>query len=151
MTPPTPAPDAQLTVGELAERGGVSRRTVRYYVQRGLLAPPLGAGRGSRYTPAHLDRLIRIRTLQEANVPLAEIVARLEGPAPSRPAGRRPTPRPAPASWRRLTLADGVELHVRDGALGPVRLARLAALVDDALTPDMSDPPTPPHPTEETR
>ena len=66
-------------ITELAELGGVTRRTVRYYVQRGLLPTPLGTGRGPHYTPAHLERLIHIRKLQEAGVPLAEIAARLNG------------------------------------------------------------------------
>lgn len=33
----------------MAELGGVSRRTVRYYVQEGLLSAPLGVGRGRHY------------------------------------------------------------------------------------------------------
>ena len=66
-------------IKELAELGGVTRRTVRYYVQRGLLPTPLGTGRGPHYTPAHLERLIQIRQLQETGVPLAEIAARLDG------------------------------------------------------------------------
>src|SRR5262244_4041996 len=66
-------------IEELAELGGVTRRTVRYYVQRGLLPTPLGTGRGPHYTPAHLERLIQIRKLQETGVPLAEITARLDG------------------------------------------------------------------------
>jgi len=32
----------RFSVGELAELGGVSRRTVRYYVQEGLIPAPLG-------------------------------------------------------------------------------------------------------------
>ena len=71
-------------IKELAELGGVTRRTVRYYVQRGLLPTPLGTGRGPHYTPTHLERLIQIRQLQETGVPLAEIAARLDG-APQMP------------------------------------------------------------------
>src|SRR5215510_9525304 len=70
-------------IEELAELGGVTRRTVRYYVQRGLLPMPLGTGRGPHYTPAHLQRLIHIRKLQEAGVPLVEIAARLNGTLPT--------------------------------------------------------------------
>src|SRR5215470_17384123 len=66
-------------IAELAQLGGVTRRTVRYYVQRGLLPTPLGTGRGPHYTLAHLERLIHIRQMQETGVPLAEIAARLDG------------------------------------------------------------------------
>ena len=68
-------------IKELAELGGVTRRTVRYYVQRGLLPTPLGTGRGPHYTLAHLERLIHIRQMQETGVPLAEIAVRFDGVA----------------------------------------------------------------------
>jgi len=41
--------DERYSVGELADLGGVSRRTVRYYVQEGLLPTPLGVGRGDAH------------------------------------------------------------------------------------------------------
>ena len=65
-------------IDELAERAGVSRRTVRYYVQQGLLAAPRGFGRGKHYTAAHLETLIRIRTMQEGGTPLA-LIAKVLG------------------------------------------------------------------------
>ena len=101
-------------IEELAELGGVTRRTVRYYVQRGLLPTPLGTGRGPHYTQAHLQRLIHIRQLQEAGVPLAEVAARLDG-VPQTPAGV-PELLPERSTWMRFVLVDGVELHVRAGA-----------------------------------
>jgi DNA-binding transcriptional MerR regulator len=112
-------------IAELAELGGVTRRTVRYYVQRGLLPTPLGTGRGPHYTQAHLERLIHIRTLQETGVPLSEIAARLDGviQTPASP----PEVLPERHIWTRFALADGVELHVRAGAASfqPSQLARL--------------------------
>lgn len=117
------------SIGELAELGGVSRRTVRYYVQRGLLPAPTGLGRGRHYTRRHLDTLIRVRQLQEAGHGLASIAERLAGSA-AEPELRdpppivRPTPSPLGSSrWTRLEIADGVELHLRDRRIGP-RLAR---------------------------
>ena len=65
-------------IDELADRAGVSRRTVRFYVQRGLLDAPRGLGRGKHYGDAHLQSLLRIRALQEAGVPLALIAAQLD-------------------------------------------------------------------------
>jgi DNA-binding transcriptional MerR regulator len=66
------------TLADLANLSGVSARTVRYYIQSGLLPAPLGAGPAARYTEAHLDRLRFIRKLQSAHLPLAEIRRRLE-------------------------------------------------------------------------
>lgn len=123
---------------ELAELGGVTRRTVRYYVQRGLLPAPTGTGRGNHYTQAHLDALLKIVDLQRAGVPLAEIPARMaDGP----PAEARRRPEPAEQSaWTRVVLADGVELHVRGArGLDSTRLARLADAVREALEDDGSN------------
>lgn len=68
-----------MRISELAERAGVSLRTVRYYVSEGLLPPPGGASQKSVYTREHLLRLEAIRRLKERYLPLAEIRRRLAG------------------------------------------------------------------------
>jgi DNA-binding transcriptional MerR regulator len=62
-----------LSIKEVGTRAGVTRRTVHFYIQQGLLPPPEGAGRGARYTEAHLARLRLIRRLQREHLPLNEI------------------------------------------------------------------------------
>lgn len=62
----------------LCGQAGVSPRTVRYYIQRGLLPSP-GVGRGPRYDQGYLDRLRLIRQLQARHLPLDEIKAHLDG------------------------------------------------------------------------
>ena len=123
-------PDERYAVGELADLGGVSRRTVRYYVHEGLIPAPLGVGRGDHYGREHLDRLLQVKALQEAGRSLDEIRQLLDGgaAAAARPvvAVARPLPR---AVWRRVTVAPGVELHVSDDVRlpSPARLQELAA------------------------
>ena len=119
-------------IDELADLGGVSRRTVRYYVQEGLLPAPLGVGRGRHYDQAHLDRLLQVKALQEAGRSLDEVRRLLAGPPASRVALRAPAPPPAQTlprtTWRRVSLAPGIELHVsQDLPLpAPARLHELA-------------------------
>ncbi len=82
--------DARISIGEIAERGGVTRRTVRYYVQRGLIPEPLGRGRGEHYGAEHLAALLRVKSLQEQGATLEEIRRHLAGePAPAADAGCR--------------------------------------------------------------
>lgn len=69
--------DALLELGELCEQTGVTVRTVRYYIQQGLLASPGQMGPGAKYTQSHLARLLLIRKLQQEHLPLAEIRRRL--------------------------------------------------------------------------
>jgi hypothetical protein len=101
-------------IGDLARLGGVSRRTVRYYVQEGLIPPPLGVGRGNHYGPEHLEQLLRVKAMQEAGRTLDEIRR-----STATGAGRRVMFALPPdqisldrSLWRRITLAPGVELHV---------------------------------------
>src|SRR6185503_5191336 len=67
------------TIEELADRAGVSVRTVRYYISQGLLAGPGSRGRAAAYGAEHLARLRLIRRLAEQHVPLGEQRRRLEG------------------------------------------------------------------------
>lgn len=63
-----------LTIGQLAAYAGVTVRAVRHYHQIGLLAEPARDLSGYRtYDAADVVRLIRIRTLAEAGVPLARV------------------------------------------------------------------------------
>ena len=106
-------------IGDLAELGGVSRRTVRYYVQEGLIPAPLGVGRGNHYGREHLDQLLEVKSLQESGRRLDEIRRGLHG-RPRQLQAPEPAAAPVPdrALYRRLLLAPGVELHVA----GHVRL-----------------------------
>lgn len=107
-------PEPRFAIGELADLGGVSRRTVRYYVQEGLLPAPFGVGRGDHYGPVHLERIQQVRAFQEQGLSLDEIRATLAtGDRPAAAAMRAPVASvPSAAVWRRMPLTPGVELHV---------------------------------------
>lgn len=63
-----------LMIGQLASYAGVTIRAVRHYHQIGLLPEPERDASGYRtYQAAAVVRLIRIRTLAEAGVPLARV------------------------------------------------------------------------------
>jgi DNA-binding transcriptional MerR regulator len=63
-----------LTIGQAATFVGVTIKTVRHYHRLGLVAEPERDGSGyRRYRSADLLRLVQVRTLAGAGVPLAEI------------------------------------------------------------------------------
>lgn len=63
-----------LTIGALASYAGVTTRAVRHYHRVGLLPePPRDASGYRSYDAAAVVRLIKIRTLAEAGVPLARV------------------------------------------------------------------------------
>jgi DNA-binding transcriptional MerR regulator len=65
------------SIAEISEITGLSRRTIRYYLQRGLIPSPHGAGRGRYYTEDHLARIRKIIDLQSKGMFLDEIARHL--------------------------------------------------------------------------
>ncbi|MEB3237362.1 MAG: MerR family transcriptional regulator [Candidatus Sericytochromatia bacterium] len=120
--------DRVFKLAQLAQAAGVSPRTVRYYIQRGLLPAPGFRGADTTYGEEHLRRLGVIRRLQDLFWPLDAIGRALEAPDPrwldEVLAGGEPGPpisvdvpdKPVVPdngeAWWRLVLAPGVELHV---------------------------------------
>jgi DNA-binding transcriptional MerR regulator len=66
-------------IEDLARTAGVAVDTVRFYQGRGLLPPPRREGRVTWYGDVHLQRLQRIRALQQRGFTLAIIRRFLEG------------------------------------------------------------------------
>ena len=63
-----------MRIGDLAERSGVTAKTVRYYEEIGLVEPPARTPSGYRdYEPAALERLAFIRAAQAIGLTLGEI------------------------------------------------------------------------------
>ena len=63
----------EILIHELAARAGISVRTIRYYIEEGLLPQPSYQGKYSYYSLKYLDRLELIRRLKESYLPLREI------------------------------------------------------------------------------
>lgn len=63
-----------MRIGELAQKAGVTPRTIRYYEKLGLIDPSDREGKGFRYyTEAELARLRKINALQALGLSLEEI------------------------------------------------------------------------------
>jgi DNA-binding transcriptional MerR regulator len=72
-------PGALQQIGVVAERSGVSVKTVRFYCDQGLLRPVARSdGRYRLFDGAVYDELSLIRTLRALDIPLATIRAVLE-------------------------------------------------------------------------
>jgi DNA-binding transcriptional MerR regulator len=121
MSPRSLPPDAAATaerysMDELATLAGVTPRTVRYYIAQGLLDRPAGAKRGAHYLRRHLEQLLLVRRWTDAGLSLERVRELIAG-APEEPP-RRAAPPGSVEVWSRLTLADGLELHVEPGRAG---------------------------------
>jgi DNA-binding transcriptional MerR regulator len=69
-------------IDDLAHEAGVSVDTIRYYAREGLMPAPTPAGRHRLYGEKHLDRIRRIKELQEQRFSLAAIRAVVETDRP---------------------------------------------------------------------
>ena len=100
----------EFTLDELCSLTGQSKRTIRYYIQLGLVARPDGETRAARYGQGHLETLLTIRRWTEAGLSLERVRELLSGMDVAVP------PRPRRYGelevWSRVVLADGVELSV---------------------------------------
>ena len=64
----------QYSLEELAKRVGIQPRTIRSYINQGLLRGPDSLGRNARYSEYHRKRLMVIKRLKdELRLPLSEI------------------------------------------------------------------------------
>jgi len=148
-------------IDELAHAAGMSVRTVRYYVQRGLLPAAAFRGKDTAYDRGHLARLKAVRRLQEAFFPLDAIAVELEGrslheieqiadgkvrpispsgPAPERDReedARAAIARQASRLYRRIELFPGVDLTVAEDAPDEsVRLVKDMLAILEAISRD---------------
>jgi DNA-binding transcriptional MerR regulator len=71
-----------LTLEDLGTMSGLTLRTLRYYIQEGILQGPDTHGKFSRYSQQHLDRLELIQRLKSLRLPLQEIRHLLENMTP---------------------------------------------------------------------
>ncbi|WP_326632956.1 redox-sensitive transcriptional activator SoxR [Nonomuraea fuscirosea] len=95
----------ELTVGQLAERSGVSVSALHFYEAKGLLASRRTAGNQRRYSRDSLRRVAFIRLAQRIGIPLKVIKDALA----ELPDERTPTR----ADWARLSAAWRGELDDR--------------------------------------
>ena len=123
-------------------RAAPSARSVRFYVANGLLDRPEGTGTSATYGYRHLLQLLAIKIRQREGQTLDAIkreMKEVSGDALERRVATSLAPalgvsdgaalarrsEEGPATWRRMPVAEGVELHVRDDS---------ALATDDALT-----------------
>lgn len=132
-------------------RAAPSARAVRFYVAHGLMEHPEGKGTAATYHYRHLLQLLAIKIRQREGQTLRTIKTEMhnvtgdllerrvaQSLAPALHSGAdQAVARDGeePVSWRRLGVADGIELHVRhdspasqEGALVAIREAVRAAL-----------------------
>ncbi len=108
-----------LTVGQVAERMGITRSAVRWYDDHGLLPSERTSGNQRRFFADVLCRIAMIRAAQRVGLSIAEIRDALSTLPPGQP--------PTAQDWERLAI------HLRQ--VTNKRIDELFQLLEE-LTPD---------------
>jgi Ca-activated chloride channel family protein len=138
-------------ISDLVERTGLAPRTIRSYIARGILPPPVGNGPAAVYGEEHLQRLIAATRMRDEGTSLDDVAAKMKtmSLAQVRAYVRRTEPREPPAPARAEPPASPVDPAALDGEpvpsvrqLPPLHANERASLASRAWAESASLPPT---------
>ena len=126
----------KFTIDEICALVEMNERTVRYYIQKGLVDRPEGIGKGAFYSHSHLEQLLAIRKWKAAGLSLERIQDILDSEKVGG-AGEQPLPPPLPKKqgtvevWSHMHISDGIELHIepKRAGLSPEQVRALFKVV----------------------
>jgi DNA-binding transcriptional MerR regulator len=117
------------TLDDICSLTDFPKRTVRYYMQLGLVDRPIGETRAAQYAEDHLTQLLKIKKLTDAGVSLERIRDVLTG-------GDEPVPlrqkRPGSIEVKsHLHVMPGIELQIspEDAGMSPEQVRALVKAV----------------------
>lgn len=127
--------EQEFGITELCTLADLSARTVRFYIQQGLVSRPTGEKKGAKYSKSHLDQLLSIKRWQAAGLSLERIRELLVEPN-SNDVPLRPKWPGMVEVWSRIHIADGVELNIEPNRAGlaPEELRAFLRQVMEAYT-----------------
>ena len=105
------------TLDELCSLTEVSKRTVRYYMQTGLVDRPIGQKKAAHYTEQHLEQLLFISKWKKSGLSLERIGELLK--QQDEPEDLLPRKKAGDIEVRsHLTISNGVELQIEPNQAG---------------------------------
>jgi len=105
------------TLSELAALVELPERTLRYYIQIGIVDRPEGETRAAKYGQRHLEQLLEVRKWQRSGLSLERIREILATPGLDEPPPRPRGPGTVEV-WSHLVVGPGVELTLEPGRAG---------------------------------
>ncbi|MGB1140344.1 MAG: MerR family transcriptional regulator [Halioglobus sp.] len=124
------------SLDELCHLVGLSKRTIRYYMQEGLVSRPEGQKRGAYYLEHHVKQLQQIQAWQKAGYSLDRIRELLEeGATPGETLAPLRAQRGDIEVWSRIHIAPGVELSIepQQAGLTPDETRRLYRQIGELI------------------
>ncbi len=122
-------------ISELAEAAGVTVRTIRYYVSKGLLTPPVEDGMYSHYSEINLKELKLIKAYQEQYLPLDVIRVKLLKGEMDVDVDSNIDNQKSDTEflYRKVHVAPGIELSVREDVLDQRKVETLVNYIKKVI------------------
>ena len=117
------------SLDELCTLTDLPKRTVRYYMQMGLVDRPIGETRAAHYLAAHLDQLLKVKQLSDAGISLERIAEIQNGEELQIPAKPR---KPGDIQVKsHIHVAPGIELQIspEEADMSPEQIRALVKAV----------------------
>lgn len=125
---------SRFTISDVMQETGLSKRTIHYYIGRGLIPPAFRDEEGFFYTEEHVTKIRYVRWLAEKHVSLQAVAFQMQGKtcealnADMRAGGAEQglqldvvrTPE-SPAVYLRVDLQPGLELHMSEAVYQRLR------------------------------
>ena len=118
------------TLDELCLLTDFSKRTVRYYIQIGVVDRPVGETRAAHYQSSHLEQLLKVKKLTDAGISLERVKEAMTGEDLSVPLFKR---KPGSVEVKsHLYVMPGVELQISPEEAG-MSPEQVRALVKEVM------------------
>lgn len=120
--------ESTFSLEQLSTLTDLPLRTIRYYIQLGLVDRHEGDRKHARYTQKHIDQVLQVRSLADQGTPLERIKQLIHGisipPPPPKSAGDI-------SVISKVFVAPGVELHLEPQTAGltPEKLRKFVRTV----------------------
>jgi len=117
------------SLDELCTLTDLPKRTVRYYMQMGLVDRPIGETRAAHYLSLHLDQLLKVKQLSDAGISLERIAEIQNGEELQIPAKPR---KPGDIQVKsHIHIAPGIELQIspEEADMSPEQIRALVKAV----------------------
>ena len=120
--------ESTFSLEQLSALTDLPLRTIRYYIQLGLVDRHEGDRKHARYTQKHIDQVLQVRSLADQGTPLERIKQLIHGisipPPPPKSAGDI-------SVISKVFVAPGVELHLEPQTAGltPEKLRKFVRTV----------------------
>ncbi|MBT4301141.1 MAG: MerR family transcriptional regulator [Gammaproteobacteria bacterium] len=101
------------SIDDLCALAGVAKRTLRFYIQQGLVDRPLGEKRGSHYSERHLEQVLTIQKWKSAGLSLERIRELLQGDDERLTPPLKPKAPGSVEVWSRIHIQDGLEINIQ--------------------------------------